>query len=74
LSTALVILGLYKLVTMAIIGHGESAGLILLMAVGLVGTTIICRGVRLSDLGHRYLIHLELRDQDVAADALAWFI
>jgi uncharacterized protein (TIGR04222 family) len=71
LSTALVTLGLYKLVTMAIIGRGESVGLIMLMAIGLLGTAIICRRVRLSDLGHRYLIHLELRDQDVAADALA---
>ncbi len=71
LSTALVTLGLYKLVTMAIIGRGESVGLILLMTMGLIGTAIICRRVRLSDLGHRYLIYLELRDQDVAADALA---
>lgn len=71
LSTVLVTLGLYRLVTMAITGHGESAGLILLMTIGLIGTAIICRRVRLSDLGHRYLIHLELRDQDVAAEALA---
>jgi uncharacterized protein (TIGR04222 family) len=70
-SAFLVVLGLYRLVTMAIMGRGESAGLLLLMVVGLVGTAIACRRVRLSDLGHRYLIHLELRDQDVAADALA---
>jgi uncharacterized protein (TIGR04222 family) len=39
LSTALVTLGLYKLVTMAIIGRGESVGLIMLMAIGLLGST-----------------------------------
>lgn len=71
LSTLLVSLGLYRMITMAIMGHGEVGGLIALMIVGLLGTAIICRRVRLSELGHRYLIHLELRDQDVATEALA---
>jgi uncharacterized protein (TIGR04222 family) len=63
LSFVLASLGLYKLVTMAIAGRGESFTLILLIVAGLIGTAIICRQVRLSDLGHRYLIHLELLDQ-----------
>lgn len=63
LSILFVALGLYKLLTMAIAGRGESFTLILLIGAGLSGTAIICRQVRLSDLGHRYLIHLELLDQ-----------
>ena len=63
-SLGLVGLGSYKLVTTAITGQGDSVGLILLMAVGLVGTAIICRRLRLSDLGHRTLESLQLEFGD----------
>ena len=59
-SVGLVGLGSYKLVTTAITGQGDSVGLILLMVAGLIGTAIVCRRLRLSDLGHRSLEHLQL--------------
>ena len=68
-SLGLVGFGSYKLVTTAITGRGDSVGLILLMAVGLIGTAITCRRLRLSDLGHRTLesLQLEFGDWDHAS-------
>lgn len=63
-SLGLVGLGSYKLVTTAITGQGDSVGLILLMAAGLLGAAITCRRLRLSDLGHRSLENLQLEFGD----------
>ena len=63
-SLGLVGLGSYKLVTTAVTGQGDSVGLFLLMVVGLIGTAITCRRLRLSDLGHRSLEHLQLEFGD----------
>ena len=63
-SFGLVGLGSYKIVTTAITGQGDSVSLFLLMVVGLIGTAIVCRRLRLSDLGHRSLENLQLEFGD----------
>lgn len=52
--------GLYRLVAHIITDGRESFSLILPMLVWVVCTAIICRPVRLSDRGHRYLEHMAL--------------
>ncbi len=69
MSLGIVGLGLYKLITSAIAGEGESVCLILLMIVGLICTAINCRRVRLSDLGHRCVesLHMQFGEHDRAS-------
>lgn len=64
LFAAFVGLGLYKLITMVILGHGEVVSLLLLILAGLVSTRIICHPRRLSVLGYRYLECLQLERGD----------
>lgn len=64
LIAAFVGLGLYKLITMAILGQGEFVSLLLLILAGLVSTRIICHPHRLSVLGFRYLESLQLERGD----------
>jgi len=64
LIVAFVGVGLYKLITMAILGQGEFVALLLLMLAGVVSTRIICQSRRLSVLGFRYLEHLQLERGD----------
>ena len=64
LSFGMVSLALYRLVTSIILGTGGSFGVILLTSLGLVATSIVCRRVRLSDLGHRRLEFLRVQTND----------
>ncbi|MBS0204038.1 MAG: TIGR04222 domain-containing membrane protein [Planctomycetes bacterium] len=72
LSFGLVTLALYKLITAIILGTGGSFVVILLTSLGLLATAIVCRRVRLSDLGQRYLefLRVEMGDWRVSTDEL----
>lgn len=64
LITTFVGLGLYKLITMAILGQGDFVPLLLLILTGFVSTRIICHPRRMSVLGFRYLESLQLERGD----------
>lgn len=64
LLTEFVGIGLSKLLTLATSNLPGSSGVMLIIVLGLIGTGIICRKVRLSDLGHRFLDAMRLEYAD----------